>query len=54
MPWNIVWTGDLHVPRILCSPNLADTMTNKLIFPGSSGAPLWGLPEFDPDAAEFT
>lgn len=50
---NIVWTGDLHVPRILCSPNLADTMTNGRLFPGSSSAPLQGLPEFDPNSTEF-
>lgn len=26
MPVNIVWTEYFHIPRILCSPNLADTM----------------------------
>lgn len=53
MPVNRVWTGDLHVLAILCSPNLADTMTNGLIFPGSSSAPLLGLSEFDPNSAQF-
>lgn len=49
-PVNIAWTGDLHVPRILCSPNLDDTMTNGLILPGSSSPPLWGWCELDPSS----
>lgn len=49
-PVNIAWTGDLHVPRILCPPNLDDTMTNGLILPGSSSAPLWGGCGFDPNS----
>lgn len=40
--WTL-WTGDVHVPTVLCSPILADTVTNGLIFPGSSSAPLRGL-----------
>lgn len=47
---NIAWTGDLHVPRILCPPNLDDTMTNGLILPGSSSPPLWAWCGFDPNS----
>lgn len=43
--WTL-WTGDVHVPTVLCSPILADTVTNGLIFPGSSSAPLRGLIQF--------
>lgn len=52
-PLRRLWTGDVHVPTVLCSPNLADTLTNGPIFPGSSSAPLRGLPEFDPNSDEF-